>query len=153
MTTDRTNYVDYLSGQDVQTPTPHSSQGADRVLTAYMPSRASNAADGIVPIGVIPANATITGVYFQPQGSQAGSATNFAIARVLNAGIGGSGTDVVASKSFSAAGASIAAQAGSSLPVASAEVTGPTGLAASYASSGNGIALVPHTITVSYRLR
>lgn len=87
-----------------------------------------------------------------PTASQAGSATNFFVASLINLGSAGTGTTVLASRSFSATGTSIAALVPGSLTLgsvtsrASAEV-----LAMSYTSSGNGIAAVAHTLHLAYR--
>lgn len=120
--------------------------------TFHMPSRASNAADRTVSIGLKGQAIKILSVDLIPEASQAGSATNYADVKIVNLGSGSAGTTVVASKTFSAAAASIAANTpgaftlGSVVSKASAEH-----FAVSYGSQGNGIALVAHALAVAYR--
>ncbi len=119
-----------------------------------VPSRASNAANSIVPVGVPGQAISVVSVYMVPQVSQAGSATNYDDLGLINLSSDGTGTVVVASKTFSAAGASVAAGAAGSFALnggASASVAAGAALAASYTSQGNGIAIVAHTINVAYR--
>src|SRR5688572_15611446 len=96
------HFVTVLSDRDAQAD---EAQGAIRGVLA---SRASNAADAIIPLGRIPHNAFALSAYIIPHSSQAGSATHYADVKVVNLGAAGSGTTVVASKTFSAAGASVA---------------------------------------------
>ena len=118
-----------------------------------VPSRASNAANSIVNIGVPGQAISVVSAYMVPQSSQAGSATNYDDITLFNGSSDGTGTAVIASKTFSAAGASVAAGAPGSfaLSAANASVAAGQAIAASYTSQGNGIAIVAHTIEVAYR--
>lgn len=119
-----------------------------------VPSRASNAANSIVPIGRADQAISVVSAYMIPQSSQAGSATNYDDISIINLSSDGAGTVVVASKTFSAAGASVSAGSAGSFALnggASASVAAGQALAASYTSAGNGIAIVAHTIEVAYR--
>lgn len=155
------NYTPYASSRGDSGTTAASAlsagsavQSVANIIAANLPSRASNAADAIVPIGVIPVNATILSVNQVPASDQAGSATNFANVKVINIGSGGSGTATIGSKSFSAAGASIGSNAkGSHALGAGSAATAGDVVGVSYASAGNGIALVAHAIQIAYQTR
>lgn len=132
------------------------SGGIGRMIV-NVPSRASNAANGFVPIENVPQNMSVVSAYIMPQTSQAGSATNYDDITIVNLSSDGTGTAVVASKSLSAAGASVQAGAPGSFVLASGasasalSVGSGNVLAVSYTSAGNGIAVVAHTIEVAYR--
>jgi hypothetical protein len=95
----------------------------------------------------------ILSVDIVPQASQAGSATNFADVGLVNLASGGAGTTVLASKTFSATGTSVAALAPGALTnVGTPTIAAGEAYAVSYTSQGNGIALVAHAVAIQYRL-
>src|ERR1051326_4098976 len=114
---------------------------------ASLASRASNAADAAVPIGVMPDAAVLVSAWIVPHSSQAGSATNFFNARLIDFGTDGSGTAILASYSLSAAGQGIGALSAGAMTMSSS-LSVPSGhvLGISYLSQGNGIAAVAHGV-------
>lgn len=125
------------------------------VLTAQinMPSRASNASDSaaviLAPIG---AAGSVVAAQIAPIVSQAGSATNFALATIVNLGSIGAGTVVLGSVSLSATATSIAALSASAMAISNPTFASNEQLGVSYASQGSGIALVAHTLQIRYKL-
>jgi hypothetical protein len=120
--------------------------------TMSFASRASNAADDVIDFfHALGHTVSVLSVYYVPHISQAGSATNYDDWKLINMGSGSAGTAVVASKTFSATGASVQAETPSSLSVASAAIASNEHLGISRVSAGNGIALVAHTIHMAYR--
>lgn len=115
-------------------------------------SQASNAANNVV--GFFPAGQAISvlSVYVDPISSQAGSATNYDNIGLVNMGSGSAGTVVLASKTFSAAGASVDANVPGSFALGTVVTKASNEhLAISHTSAGNGIALVARTVHMAYR--
>ena len=120
---------------------------------AQLASRASNASDSAIPIGIIRQATQLLSGDILPTASQPGSATNFADVGIINLGSDGNGTVVLASRTFSAAGTSVDALAPGALTiVGTPTVSAGEVIGVSYTSQGNGIALVAHGISLSYRL-
>ena len=154
-----TNFAPYLSHRDnapvFNTSTELSAQDI-HPITGYLPSRASNATDSIIGIGVVAHDGLVVGGYFIPTTSQAGSATHFANLRLINLGPSANLSTNLASRSLSAAGQGVSAHqrgdmtlsSGTAISVSAGDVIG-----VSYASQGNGIAVVAHTAELHYRKR
>ncbi len=114
-------------------------------------SQASNAANNVV--GFFPTGQAISvlSVWVDPVSSQAGSATNYDNIALIYLGSGSAGTVVGASKTFSAAAASVDANVLGSFALGTVTKTSAEHLAVSHTSAGNGIALVARTIHMAYR--
>lgn len=151
------NFTPYLSDRSL----PATSQAPAQASAAPRPmgslaSRASNAANGAVPLLKLGNAIELKGVDFVPHASQAGSATNYADVTIIDMGTDGTGTAVLGTKSFSAVAASVAALvAGPMTMVTSKSSNVASGhiIGVSYTSQGNGIALVAHGINLDYRQR
>lgn len=122
--------------------------------TVYLPSRASNAADSIIPLfppGHQPVE--LLSAVFDPISSQAGSATHYADLKVINLGSGSTAGSVMALWSLSAAGQGVSALIPQQMTIASAAIGVASGErpAISYASQGSGIAVVAHSLHLAYR--
>lgn len=116
-------------------------------------SRASNAADGVVPLHIMKQAGSLLSASLMPTASQPGSATNFAQIKIIDLGTDGTGTRVLAStNALSAAGGSVAAAASANIPSVAASIAAGRVIGVSYASAGNGIALVEHKIQLDYNL-
>ena len=149
------NFTPYLSARSA-TPTINSSALQDRTsfVDRYVisnASRASNAANAILPLGVAEVAISVVSAWIVPLTSQAGSATNFASVNLVNLGSGSAGTVIMASKTFSVSTASVAAMTPGSFALGVASKTSAEQIGVSYTSAGNGIALVAHDVQMAYR--
>ncbi len=120
--------------------------------TMTFASNASNAANPVQDFFPPGQAISVLSVWVTPSTSQAGSATNYTDIQLVNMGSGSAGTTVLASKTFSAAAASVDANVpGVFASVASASKARTEHLAISHTSHGNGIALVARTIHMAYQ--
>lgn len=119
--------------------------------TMSVASQASNAANNILEFFPPGQAISVLSAWVVPLTSQAGSATNYDDIGLINLGSGSAGTVVMASKTFSAAGASVQAGTPGSFAIVSPSKTSAEHLAFSHTSAGNGIALVARTYHMAYR--
>lgn len=121
-------------------------------VVPVLASRASNAADAVIPLGGTNQAMQVLAAYIVPQTSQVGSATNYADVKIVAVGADGTVAATLATKSFSAAGTSVAANARGAFTLgATPTKTAAQSLGLSYASQGSGVALVAHGLEVNVR--
>lgn len=154
------NFTPYLSSREgtniEQASAMQALTSARHSVQKSYASRASNAADGIIPLGHVPEDGVVVSAAFQPETSQAGSATNYANLSIVNLGPTAAISAVIASHSLSHATqgkAALGKQAmtlstGTALSVSAGDMLG-----ISFASQGGGIAIVPGHAVVTYRRR
>lgn len=126
--------------------------------TVFYPSRASADADSILPFMGPGQAIDLIAAEVEFGAAQVGSATNYADIKIVNKGTASAGTAVLASRSFSATTANLAANvAGSMTPSATSSAAphkaSSERLAVSYDKNGNGIDLVAHAVHMAYRYR
>ena len=121
--------------------------------TVYLPSRASDAANLIIPVMGKGHGVELLSAHVSPLTSQAGSATNFANLLLVNMGSGSTVGSTMASYSLSATAQGIPALMDGELGVVAAAAAKGSAerMGLSYASQGNGIALVAHSLHLAYR--